>query len=301
MELVFIFAVGWVASHVFAEKSAEYSASQEAHRDKYLSRLHNEHPSWSRARKERYLQNAARRNAFGHFAYLLRHGWSSTFSDIGDGWKKAKAAHEEWSKENPRDGERPSRWRTLKAGWKDRWDRRPKASGYYEARPDLTPDKTDAATGGTKGPDDTPPDGPGKPDAEQAGETQKGDAEVVPIRPTKTDPTCNAAQTPGDNAGSTNGSTAVEYNFDASKTVVGQIGEDAIAKASTLEQVSADAMAGGLSADNESMSHLAGLQEALSNVTALSSAFVSSLDKHQGGKEYADSGHAAKTEYVKSS
>jgi hypothetical protein len=136
-----IFAIGWVMSHAFSEKRDEYGASQEAHREKYLTKLDKHHPSWGRARRERYLNNAARRNALGHFAYLLRHGWSSTFNDFAHGWKNAKTAHEEWKAEHPKD--RPSRWQTLKNGWNDNGQRRREAAeaaaAEREAKADDTP------------------------------------------------------------------------------------------------------------------------------------------------------------------
>lgn len=294
MDILFIFAIGWVMSHAFSEKRDEYSAAQEGHRDKHLAKLKNNHPSWGHARRERYLQNAARRNALGHFAYLLRHGWSSTFNDLGDGWKNAKAAHEEWKNENPKDGKKVGRWATFKAGWKDSLARRPKATGYYEARPDLTPEPT-------PNPEPDPPGG-------------KPTAEPVDDAPATTDPWLdddgarNArilpwpnTSTPGGSAGPTNGSTAVEYNFDASKAAIGNIGEGVASYASRVEQIQADAIAGGLNADTEAMTILSSLQEAIQNVRALASAYVDNANKHQSGQEYANTGHAAKTDYLRSS
>jgi hypothetical protein len=141
MEIAFIFAIGWVASHVFGEKRDEYAASQEGHRGKYLQKLRSDHPSWNHSRQEKYLRNATRRNALGHFAYLLRHGWSSTFNDFGDGWKKAKDAHEEWKSEHPKD--KPGRWQMLKAGWADGDRQRKEAAAAAEREAqaiDTTPD-----------------------------------------------------------------------------------------------------------------------------------------------------------------
>lgn len=307
MEVAIIFAIGWVASHAFSEKRDEYSASQEAHREKYLAKLRQNHPSWGHARRERYLNNAARRNALGHFAYLLRHGWSSTFNDFGDGWKKAKAAHEEWKAERDKNGEKKPGWlATFKAGWKNRWGRRAKATGYYEARPDLTPDGSKPSSDvDISKPDGTPPGGGGGQPEPATGTQPSGpttadgasDAQVVQLRPAN-----NTTQAPGNTAGPTNGSTAVEYNLDASKAEINGIGEYVGSKVSVIEQIIADAMAGdNMTADTESMKHLANLQEALSNVRAHANAFVDSVNKHAAGQEYANTGHAAKTDYLKSS
>jgi hypothetical protein len=68
-----------------------------------------------------------------------------------------------------------------------------------------------------------------------------------------------------------------------------------------IEQIIADAIAGDMNKDPEAMGHLASLQEALSNVAAHANAFVDSVNKHASGQEYANSGHAAKTEYLQSS
>lgn len=143
MELAFIFCIGWVVSHAFGEKRDEYSASQEGHRDKYLAKLGRSHPSWGHARRERYLHNAARRNAAGHWAYLLRHGWSSTFNDFAHGWNNAKTAHGEWKAERPED--RPSPWRMLKSGWNDNSRRRKEevAAAAREVQTVDTPPATD--------------------------------------------------------------------------------------------------------------------------------------------------------------
>jgi hypothetical protein len=296
MELLILFAIGWAASHAFSEKRDEYSASQEAHRQKYLAKLKNDHPSWSPARSGRYLQNAARRNALGHFAYLLRHGWSSTFNDFGEGWRKAKSAHEEWKEGHPKGGKKPGWLATLKAGWKDSMTRRPKATGYHEPRPELTPEPT-------PNPEPDPPKG--KPSSDSSGQADE---------PAKTSPWLdeNAAKdaqilpwpntsTPGGNAGPTNGSTAVEYNFDGSKTTIRSIGQSVASYASTVEQIQADAIAGGLNADTQAMTLLSSLQEAIQNVMSLASAYVDNANKHQSGQEYANTGHAANTDYLRSS
>lgn len=296
MEIAFIFCVGWVLSQAFGEKRDEYSASQDAHREKYLAKLKNNHPSWGRARKERYLLNAARRNAAGHWAYLLRHGWSSTFNDIGDGWKNAKVAHEEWKNEHPKDGKKPGWLATLKAGWKDSMARRPKATGYYEPRPELTPEPTpnpepDPPKGKPSTDTDTPADQPKTTDP-WLDEDQARNARVYPWPNTST---------PGGSAGPTNGSTAVEYNFDASKAAIGNIGNGVAGFSSTVEQIQADAIAGGLNADTEAMTILSNLQEAIHNVMSLATAYVDNANKHQSGQEYANTGHAANTDYLRSS
>lgn len=303
MEIMFLFAAGWVLSHVFGEKRDEYEHAQDAHREKYMKRLGEKHPNWSQARRARYLQNAARRNALGHFAYLLRHGWSSTFNDFTHGWDKAKQAHKEWKAEHPKDGSKPSRWETFKAGWRTNKATRgaekakqQQAATTSKPTPKPTPDPDDgkpAVPQQREEPNPTPKDGPWLTDE------QARDADILPWPSGKSAP---ANPTPGNNAGSTNGSTTVEYNFDASKAVIAQMGVDATAKLSVIEQIIADVMAAGdLKSDTETMSHLASLQEALSNVHAHAHAFIGSVNKHAAGQEYANTGHAASTEYLKSS
>jgi len=280
MDLIFLFAIGWVMSHAFSEKRDEYSAAQEAHREKYLAKLAKDHPSWGVRRGQRYLDNAARRNALGHFAYLLRHGWSSTFNDFGDGWKKAKAAHEEWKNEHLKGSKKPGAWATFKAGWKDRWARRPTATSYYEPRPDLTPEsKPKPETNGTN-PSTVKP---------QAEPTWPGKISIV------TD-TITGSTEP------TNGRTPMEApNLDAARAALNAKATAYRTDASGTEQLTADMIAGGMAADQDTMRHIAAMNEALATAAAHADAASGGLGKHQGGQEYANSGHAAKTDYLKSS
>lgn len=315
MEILLIFCVGWVMSHAFGEKRDEYEHAQDAHREKYMKRLAEKHPSWSKTRQARYLQNASRRNALGHLAYLLRHGWSSTFNDFAHGWDKAKAAHEEWKAEHPKGDKKPGWWATFKAGWNDKSRRREEAAVEREKQAPRVPD-----------PAPTP-----KPEKVQrcewcGSEISEGNVREVVLHglPCTVCPACykphdprqqtdkeasdakvypwpSNDQTSGNTAGSTNGSTTVEYNLDASKAAINEIGAYGASKVSVIEQIIADAIAGDMNADPEAMSHLASLQEALSNLTAHANAYVDSLNKHASGQEYANTGHAAKTDYLKSS
>lgn len=289
--MVFIFAIGWVAKHVFAEKADEYSAAQEAHRGKYLAKLDRNHPSWGRARREQYLRNAARRNAFGHIAYLLRHGWSSTFNDIGDGWKKAKAAHEEWLAEHPKD--KASRLQMFKAGWRDRtkrWksaiqERVSRAAEAVGAKPQdqPAPEATDRSRQPLDGWRKEPLDGWLDDDAAR-------DAKIVPW------PT-----TPGRTAGPTNGRTPMEApNLDAARAALNAKATAYRTDASSTEQLTADMIAGGMNADQDTMNHIAAMNEALATAAAHADAASGGLSKHQSGQEYANSGIAAKTDFLKS-
>ena len=296
MEIMVIFAMGWVMSHAFGEKRDEYEHAQDAHREKYMRRLADKHPSWSKARQARYLQNATRRNAAGHLAYLLRHGWSSTFNDFVHGWDKAKAAHEEWKAEHPKGEKKPGWWATLKAGWGTQKKTRD-AEKAKKAETQTPPEPPTPPTGGIPDPRPVP-----EPEKTPDHDLWPGDedAKVLPWQPrNRTNP--NPKQTPGDKAGSTNGSTTMEYNLDASKAAISEIGNYTNSKISMIEQIIADAIAGDMNKDPESMSHLANLQEALSNVTAHANAFVDGLNKHSGGQEYANTGHAASTSYLQSS
>lgn len=330
MEILFVFAAGWVLSHAFGEKRDEYERSQDAHREKYMRRLAEKHPNWSKARQARYLQNAARRNALGHLAYLLRHGWSSTFNDFAHGWKTAKVAHEEWKAERAANGDHPSVWETFKAGfrrnkatraaekakaapvqpapapesapepnpsWREKHELEEQYQRYAELRrrsgSHLTPaqlvrevdvDQDKAEELAQSWSDRYERENPGS----------ESDAKILPL-------TSRTTKTPGNTAGSTDGSTTVEYNLDASKAAISEIGAFAVSKISMLEQIIADAIAGeNLSRDTESMTHLANLQEALSNVRAHADAFVDSVTKHAAGQEYANTGHAANTDYLRS-
>lgn len=115
--------------------------------------------------------------------------------------------------------------------------------------------------------------------------------------------TGKTTKTPGNVTGSTNRSTAVtEFNFDASKAIANNIAQTTLGFASQLEQVQADAMANGnLTADTEAMKILASMQEALRNVAAFSNAYIENANKHSSGQEYANTGHAANTDYLRSS
>lgn len=297
MELALIFAVGWVSSHVFGEKRDEYEHSQDSHRDKYMRRLAAKHPHWSKARQSRYLQNAARRNAAGHLAYLFRHGWSSTFNDFVDGWKKAKDAHEEWKAEHPKD--KPSRWQTLKAGWGDQAKRRQKTTADRTPKSAYVPD-----------PEKPTPPKPTTDETDRTGGTESADDSAT--GPQLTDDLTRSAQiytwpgtragAPINPAGSTNRSTTMEFNFDRTRTEMNGINEFTTRTLSVVEQIIADAMAGeNLSRDTETMGHLASLQEALSNASAQATAVAASMTKHASGQEYANTGTAANTDYLRSS
>lgn len=294
MGLLIIFAVGWVLCHVAEGRTAEFRESQRAHRKETLKDLKRKHPAWDRNRRERSLKNAARRNAGGHLAYQVRHGWFPAFADLRDGYRTARDGHEEWR--SRRDAGQDTRG-AFRAGW---WDALKRKRAEREAKnadrrgPDDDPAPTDGRDP-EPAPKATPPPSPSEPapaPPEPAPAAKTGDhpdAEVIPIKS-------------GTASGSTDGGTPVEApNLDAAKTVVGDVGIWANIKALGLEQVAADAMAGGLGADSESMRLLANCQEALNSASGFAGAFVASTAKHAPGQEYADSGHAAKTEYVKSS
>jgi hypothetical protein len=281
MSYAFIFCVGWVVSHAFGEKRDEYSASQEAHRDKYLAKLDRNHPSWGRARREKYLRNAAGRNTLGHFAYLLRHGWSSTFNDFGEGWKRAKEAHEEWRAENPKG--RPGRWRTFKAGWKDRWSRRPKAD-EAKAAPEPTPSPEPPPT--PEPADDAP-----KATKSWLNEDEARSAQILPWPNTPA---------PGDKAGSTNGepvnntmtsTTGEAHNLDDVRRNSAAFVIDVTKVLFAADQLLADTMRFA-SKDRESIALLQQNIEGLNNVIAGFSKMPASLSKHAPGEEYASQQHS---------
>lgn len=67
-----------------------------------------------------------------------------------------------------------------------------------------------------------------------------------------------------------------------------------------LEQMEADLIAGGLDNDQGAMEKFAAAKESVLNAQAASTGFVGELGKHAAGQEYANSGHAAKTDFLKS-
>lgn len=297
MPFLVIFVIGWVMCHISEGRTAEFRASQKAHRKAALKDLKRKHPTWDRERRERSLKNSARRNAAGHLAYQLRHGWFPTFADLRDGYRTARDGHDQWrGRRADGQGTRNPFW----AGWRGAHDRK-KA-------------EREAAEKDGRGPDDDPTPTPGRdPEPEPAAKTTPPPAPSNPApAPPEPSPAAQADDRPdaevipikssGNASGSTNGGTAVEApSLDAAKAALADVGQWASTKSSGLEQVAADAMAGGLGADGESMKLLANCQEALNSAAGFASAFVASTAKHAPGQEYADSGHAAKTEYVKSS
>jgi hypothetical protein len=343
MEVMLLFAAGWLMSHAFGEKRDEYERSQDAHRAQYMQRLAKKHPNWSTARQNRYLQNAARRNALGHFAYLLRHGWSATFNDFVHGWNHAKTAHEEWKAEHPND--RPGRRQMFKLGWRDNARRR-KEAAEAAAAAKRAAETIDAPAPAKPEPADATPEmqrdllefqlarkekwledsieafekakdeGQIRPEdeAEHMANRARREQEIADLRKKlgkpAAEPTTTAkvlplrgatSQAPGSTAGSTKGRSPVEFNYDATKAEMNNISEYVTGKLSVIEQIIADAIAGDMNKDPETMSNLAGLQEALANANAHATAVGNSMGKHASGQEYANTGHAASTDYLKSS
>ncbi|GAA4626789.1 hypothetical protein GCM10023196_036470 [Actinoallomurus vinaceus] len=302
MDFVIVFCIGWVLRHAFDEKTDEYRHSQEAQRERYLAQLSKRHPTWDGERKERYLKNAARRQAAGHFAYLLRHGWWSTGADIVQGWEAAKAEHEQWREEHPK-GDKPSRWRTFQAGWKRAKETRPETPKRPEQprmpEPSTTLKPDPAPTAERPSPEPTPATSDDQA-VPVSGKTHRWlsdeearDAEVLP-RPSQAD-FPEHATTPGAPAGPTNGSsTPMEApKLVAARAAVNQVRAQVATLAAGLEQVKADAMVGGLASDSESMATLVRLEETLNTAVAHANAFVTgSTARHQDGEEYANREHA---------
>jgi hypothetical protein len=324
MEIVIIFCVGWVMSHAFGEKRDEYEHAQDAHREKYMRKLADKHPNWSKTRQARYLQNAARRNALGHIAYLFRHGWSSTFNDIVHGWNNAKAAHEEWKAERPKDGKEPSPWQTFKAGWKDKSRRREEAAVEREKQASRVPDSVptpkpklakrckwcgnEIASG-----QDNEVVLQGLPlavcpacykrhnlDKQHASDKQTadpqptgeeaGDAKVYSW------PSNN--QTSGNTAGPTNGAPVTTTITAGEAGSIEDVRQNSAGFVQTLQQVHAAAdqlLADALrfaSKDRESLAILENGIEQLNNVIATFGRMPASLGKHIDGEEYAQRAHS---------
>jgi len=118
MGLLLLVAIGWALCHIFEGKAAEYRTAQDRYRKQLNKELKSRHPSWDKSRRARALWWGARRNALGHFAYQLRHGWSPTVADMRDGFVAAKKQHQEWQERRAATGEPvPPLRNAIRAGW----------------------------------------------------------------------------------------------------------------------------------------------------------------------------------------
>jgi hypothetical protein len=105
MGFLILIGIGWALGFMFEGKAAEYRAAQGQYRKQLNRKLKQQHPSWDKSRRARSLWWGARRNAAGHFAYQLRHGWSPAVADIRDGFSAARSQHQEWLQRRKDSGE----------------------------------------------------------------------------------------------------------------------------------------------------------------------------------------------------
>ncbi|MCW2900887.1 MAG: hypothetical protein JWO67_3152 [Streptosporangiaceae bacterium] len=118
MGFLILIGIGWAVGYMFEGKAAEYRAAQGQYRKQLNRRLRQQHPSWDKSRRARSLWWGARRNAAGHFAYQLRHGWSPAVADIRDGFSAARNQHQEWLQRRQDSGEPiPGLRNAIRAGW----------------------------------------------------------------------------------------------------------------------------------------------------------------------------------------
>jgi hypothetical protein len=118
MGFLILIGIGWAVGYMFEGKAAEYRAAQGEYRKQLNKKLKSQHPSWDKSRRARSLWWGARRNAAGHFAYQLRHGWSPAVADIRDGFSAARAQHQEWLQRRQDNGEPlPSLRNAIRVGW----------------------------------------------------------------------------------------------------------------------------------------------------------------------------------------
>lgn len=285
MELLIIFLIVRVVGNAWDAKVAEFRASQSHVR----AEINRKYPNAPKDRREQMVRNAARRNTIGYAAYQLRHGFPALWGAFHTGWLDAREGHDEWIKRREKSGE------TGRPGWreqvKEAWNGRnkpeaervePEVAKPQQPEPEpptpsggKPPEQPQAAADTTPKTDNRPPD---------TADTEAPHLRPVPdIRPT-------------------GGTATVEApNYDAAKAAISNAGAAAGTTASNLEQTVADMLAGGMGADQATMGHIANMQEALATAQAHATAAVASMGKHSSGKEYADTGHAARTEWLKTS
>lgn len=100
------------------------------------------------------------------------------------------------------------------------------------------------------------------------------------------------------NTNTTEGIPVEAPSFEAAVAAATAEAENLRVREVGVEQFIADLLAGGMGNDQETINHFAQAQEYLASARAAFHAGVQSMGKHQQGVEYADTGHAAKTEWL---
>lgn len=285
---LFLFMVVWLIRGAWDGKVAEFRASQAHVREQVDQR----HPHAPKERREQMVRNAARRNTIGFGLYQLRHGWPALWTAVADGWDDARRGHQEWLDRREQAGEprRPGWRETVREAWRRRRNT-PEAETTEpesgEAKPTPRPEPPKPSGGGKPAPEPQQPPTPATTGGRPAGPPPIPEPVVPHLRPVPQQrPTGGSMEAP---------------NLDAARQAITAAASSAGAITSGLEQVIADMIAGGMSNDQQTMSRIAAMQEALNDAQAYGSAAVASMGRHASGQEYADTGHAARTEYLKTS
>jgi hypothetical protein len=150
---------------------------------------------------------------------------------------------------------------------------------------------------GVPGQPGTPP----APDPAAAG----GDADAPRLRLVPDQPGNGAGPAPH-NTAENNGGSDVTGSFEAhdietARQVATAQAQELQASASSQEQYVNDLLAGGMGNDTTTMQAVATAQEATAQAAAAWAQVVSGLNQHSQGEEYANTGIAAKTEFLKNS
>lgn len=277
MEIVLIFFTVRILGAMWDAKVGEFRISQRETR----KRINQQFPHASKDRREQMVRNAARRNAAGYGFYQLRHGFPSLWSALRDGYADARDNHEAW-REDHADG---TYWRRMREAAQDAWNRR--RSARPVADPWTWTDPPEPAAQGAA-PDPVPALPQPVPRPAEPDPTPRPYAEVIPIRlvppqPRSTNPTGDTVEAP---------------NIEAARQAAADEAAHLGARVSGWEQLIADLMAGGMGNDTQSMGLASQVMEHLASAQAAAAAFVASLNKHDSGVEYANSGIATKTEFL---
>jgi hypothetical protein len=89
-------------------------------------------------------------------------------------------------------------------------------------------------------------------------------------------------------------------NIAAARDVVARAQRDALGVANNSEQLVNDMLAGGMGNDADTMAKVQAAQELSAQAAAAWDAAHTGLQGHAQGEEYANTGKAAKTEYLQS-
>jgi hypothetical protein len=276
MEFLIIFLAVRLFGSAWDSKVDEYRSTQRETRKQINQRF----PNASKDRRDQMVRNANRRKAAGYGFYQLRHGFPSLWTAVNDGWSDAREGHDAWSKRQAESDVKPRLRDAAREAWSGRKPR-------IELAPVPEPTPASRPTPEAKAPEAVPAPQPPKPTQPESAPTADGQgAKVFPFK----QPVPINTTTPGETVEAPN----IEAARQNAATEVAQLG----ARVSGWDQMMADLMAGGMGNDPQVMALAAQVQEHLSNAQAAAAAFIARLNAHAAGEEYANSGSAAKTEFL---